>query len=847
MVRRIAAAPTGAALISLLVAGCSGGVDRSGNKTDVGFRVSPLDGPTTEQGTQVEFSVVLRTKPKGGDVIVPLSSSDVSEGTVSPSQLVFTSEDWQSAHAVTVVGVDDDVVDGHASYDVIFGAVQSADKNYAGLQAAAIPVVNLDDEHVGVLVSPVSGPTTESGGEAQFSIALTAKPTAIVSLPYSSSDDTEGDVNGQSIEFSPDDWNVPQTITLSGVDDGQPDGSQTFAVVFAPLISADLAWDGFEPQSVLVVNVDDDAPGITVGPPSGSTTEAGNTATFSVVLNSEPASAVVVSLVSDDDTEAAVTPSSLTFTADDYDVVRMVTVTGVDDDAADGTTGYQIDFMPAVSLDLAYDGVTPSSVDLFNTDDEVAAIDIAPLNGLTSESGDSAVFDVVLAARPSTDVVLEATVSNKKEATVSPASITFTAMNWDDPVPVTVTGRNDFLDDGHKPYQLVLTPTGDTTYAESGPAMAQLTNVNDGPPARVLIYDDGFGTHADEVATSMNLVPTAVTTQADFLTEIASRPDVVVWEASSGAALDPGIEPAVTAWLTSGGRLIYSDTALGVQSGMQALLGVTAANPYDGFRSLAPQETLRGNIFSRAQSVPSPLTGVNVVPGTNGNELTLTSTSSGSIAGTVVTTTTGLIAVTNDNMVIVNGFAPDDAVGTNNDGDALADMAELYQNEFQYLLDLPARQWRQDFNTATAVPALTTVDIQGAVPVDEIISKLRVSWYITHTNVTDLEIFLVAPDGTTRMELVTDRAGSGDNFGSACTPDSARMTIDDGAPARLSSFSSTGAPFAGTWLPEFDGELSAVDGMSTSGDWTLEVTDDSGSSTSGTVQCWSLLFSLEEE
>ena len=49
-------------------------------------------------------------------------------------------------------------------------------------------------------------------------------------------------------------------------------------------------------------------------------------------------------------------------------------------------------------------------------------------------------FTVVLDAEPTSDVVLTITSDDTGEATV-PASVTFTAANWDTPQTVTVIGR----------------------------------------------------------------------------------------------------------------------------------------------------------------------------------------------------------------------------------------------------------------------------------------------------------------------------------------------------------------------------------------------------------------------
>jgi hypothetical protein len=57
------------------------------------------------------------------------------------------------------------------------------------------------------------------------------------------------------------------------------------------------------------------------------TTEAGGTASFSVVLKSEPTADVVIPVASSDPDEGGVSVASLTFTATDWNVPQTVTVT----------------------------------------------------------------------------------------------------------------------------------------------------------------------------------------------------------------------------------------------------------------------------------------------------------------------------------------------------------------------------------------------------------------------------------------------------------------------------------------------------------------------------------------
>ncbi len=77
--------------------------------------------------------------------------------------------------------------------------------------------------------------------------------------------------------------------------------------------------------------------GITVTPAVGAlTTEAGGTATFSVVLATAPTADVTITVSSSDTSEATVSTALLTFTSANWNTAQTVTVTGVDDALADG-------------------------------------------------------------------------------------------------------------------------------------------------------------------------------------------------------------------------------------------------------------------------------------------------------------------------------------------------------------------------------------------------------------------------------------------------------------------------------------------------------------------------------
>ena len=144
-----------------------------------------------------------------------------------------------------------------------------------------------------------------------------------------------------SVTFTAANFSVAQTVTVTGVDDALVDGDVAYTIA-TTVTSGDAIYAAINPADVSVTNTDNDAAAITVTPIDGlTTTEAGGTATFTVVLTSAPTGDVTINLSSSDPTEGTV-PASLTFTAANFSVAQTVTVTGVDDALVDGDVAYTI-------------------------------------------------------------------------------------------------------------------------------------------------------------------------------------------------------------------------------------------------------------------------------------------------------------------------------------------------------------------------------------------------------------------------------------------------------------------------------------------------------------------------
>ena len=208
-----------------------------------------------------------------------------------------------------------------------------------------------------------------------------------------------------NLEFTPTNWNTPQTVTVTGIDDDVDDGPQDYSVVLSAIISNDPDYSDLTFSPVSATNSDDDSAGIGVSSISGDTTESGGTATFTVELESQPTANVTIGVSSSDTSEGTVSLATLTFTSSNWDTPKTVTVTGVDDELLDGNVSYTVNLAAATSGDPNYSGRDPNDVTVTNLDDDSAGIIVSPTSGLTtSENGSTATFTMRLTSQPTHNV-----------------------------------------------------------------------------------------------------------------------------------------------------------------------------------------------------------------------------------------------------------------------------------------------------------------------------------------------------------------------------------------------------------------------------------------------------------
>ena len=218
------------------------------------------------------------------------------------------------------------------------------------------------DEVAGVTIVPDTGLPVDEGDTGTYTVVLDSEPSGDVTVTAASADVGAVTVSPATLTFTSTNWATAQTVTVTAVQDLNAD-DETVDVLHTAVSSADAAYNSLTVAVVTVTVTDDEvAAGVTIVPDTGLRVDEGDTATYTVVLDSQPSGDVTVTAASADVAAVTVSPATLTFTSTNWATAQTVTVRAVDDDDASDETVTVSHGMNSTA-DAAYNAVTADSGD----------------------------------------------------------------------------------------------------------------------------------------------------------------------------------------------------------------------------------------------------------------------------------------------------------------------------------------------------------------------------------------------------------------------------------------------------------------------------------------------------
>ncbi len=254
--------------------------------------------------------------------------------------------------------------------------------NYVGI--AGIQIVEAPPSIPRVFVRQSDAITTvrEGGATDTLDLNLTVQPTngATVTVTLDGGDQLA--FSSDALTFDGSNYNVPQTVTVSAVDDATKEGDHSQDVGFAVVSSTASNFSGLTPPPIPVAISDNDKPTLTLAS-SGQPAEAGATAaTITVtrsgldILDQPETSVIVFTGTATPGTDYFVTGADSFNTATGEAIVtipagalgRAITVRAIDDSLGEGSESITATISPSPS---DYDLGTPSALTVAILDDEI--------------------------------------------------------------------------------------------------------------------------------------------------------------------------------------------------------------------------------------------------------------------------------------------------------------------------------------------------------------------------------------------------------------------------------------------------------------------------------------------
>jgi len=507
-----------------------------------GIRVSSISRIMEEPGgtgfTSAAFFVHLRQPPTANVTIAVNDLYDSTntghrEGTATPTSLTFTTGNWSADQTVTINSNDDLEVDGTKTYLVALMPAVSTDASYNGLDPRDVVVINNDKSVPGytyTLFDTTGGSTNSSSGAtvngfatdeqnnlgstySNFKIKLRSKPSSNVTLNFSTNNPAISNVVTSTVTFTPSDWNVDQTVLVTGKSNGTDgitgNGNVDYNVSFT-VTTSDVTYNSI-PKPVFVMRSCDNDGTHTIQPcnfsgsPFGdsrsrlSGAEPSATTGIWLITKASPGSAITVPLTSTDTTEGTV-PASISIDSSNYNTLgsgtNKVVLTHVDDTLLDGSINWTVTTGTS-SGGLVYD---PADITATTTDNEQRYY--IQVTGQTKEDdSQTATIDVCLGAANTQSVQINAACSGVECGSVSPANVTFgigQVISGSNPtnascasdanrLTFTVHGADDSYADGTQTFNISLTvTTTDPIYTGQNPGNKSVSNLDDEMPGKAI-------------------------------------------------------------------------------------------------------------------------------------------------------------------------------------------------------------------------------------------------------------------------------------------------------------------------------------------------------------------------
>ena len=466
------------------------------------------------EDTTLAVDISLNKEPVS-DVNLLIFSSDNTRVTVDPTNLIFTTENYNTEQRITLNGINNGIIDAPGTVDISLTFVGGGNENITYTSQKKFTVALYDA--IKQILTESSAITMDEGSNLNFDISLSTRPLQNIRLDFTSASELKPIT---PLTFTNVNWNTPQTITLeSNLSFSANDQTDILA------ITADADF-GTINLPVTVRNVFNSI-NITFSNTTFDVEEGGLSNTFDLSLNSQPTDNVILSFVLsatgynssdlkfDNISDVTIAPAN-------WNQPNTITLNYPNEDTIYNDISVNLNVI-ATSNDSDYNNLTKTIlINLLNTGILVYEL-LFSNNNFDINEGSSDTFDLSLSSPPTSSVTLtfsfsafDYSPSDLSFSTISDLTITTDDWNANKTITINYPDVDRYYNDISVNFN-ILTASTDTNYdAISKDLFINLYNI-DIPlidlsrNINVSVSDDGSGNKFyidDDNDTTVEYAPT---------------------------------------------------------------------------------------------------------------------------------------------------------------------------------------------------------------------------------------------------------------------------------------------------------------------------------------------------
>ncbi len=484
-----------------------------------GFTIDESGGVAVdEEGATSDSYIVTVNTPPTADVEFTITAdsqcqiTSLNPVTVSSSTTGFT---------VDVQAIDDDIFETTPHTCVITHSATSPDPNYNGILIADVNANVADNDTPEVVIDPIAIAITEGGATATYEIVLATQPEDTVNILVDPDD--ECTVDTPAPQFNDLNWDTPQVVEVTAVNDLIDEGTHT-CIITHSASSSDPAYDTITIDDVTATITDNDTAGVVVNPTTIPLAEGDPFETYTLTLDTPPADMISIAFAISPPGECTIlSPDPLEIFEGETGPFT-VEVIAVDDSIEEGAHSCTISHT-ATSSDAPYNSISIDDVTANITDNDTAGLAYDPNPRSITEGGPGQDYEIFLNTLPSDNVTINVTTDAQCTITAgNPATIPNGTLG---PATVTVQAVDDTTLEA-SPHNCVITHTvssPDTNY-----------NFVDTNLAVEVMDDDGAAISIDDVTLAETNAGTVDFTFDVSLSAASAQTITVDWTTADNTA-----------------------------------------------------------------------------------------------------------------------------------------------------------------------------------------------------------------------------------------------------------------------------------------------------------------------